>query len=424
MSDSAVSGDTVRETQMGEAAKEAKVSHPLTIPNYRWLFFTQVLAALSSAFYTIPFMWWAVEENSSGSLSASLGMVGAISSLVVAPWAGVLADRSAKKRIIQTSYLLDIVLMAIGAVLMASHQLQIWQAFALTASLSAVGNLRSPSSMALQPKLVPRHMYQRATAFSQLALTICSLASFSLAGSASAFLGTAYGFGVGIALLLFASLTLLPLKEPKIVRTEKPKNLGSSFLEGLRYVFKIPFLVSVVVVSNTLNLVLAPLSALSAPYIKSMDGNAAQLGMLTTAILAGQLSGLALMNIVKFRKPVSTLFIGTLFVALGIGGLAVAPNFYVALACLAVAGFSATLMNVQIQTLIQLIISQEVLGRVGGTMQALNAGVQPLGYALAGVLLSTMTPREIFAGMGILLAILSFLWVVRSVRQSILDARV
>jgi hypothetical protein len=178
-------------------------------------------------------------------------------------------------------------------------------------------------------------------------------------------------------------------------------------------------LVSVLVVSTLLNVILAPLGALAAPYVKSLGGNAAHLGLFSTALLAGQLIGLVLANFASERVPVAILMAGSLGIALGIGGLALAPSVYVAMGCLALGGLAAAVMNVQFEALLQLVVPEELMGRIAGAVEAVDSSVRPAGYAAVGLLLGVLSPREIFGVMGGLLLISSLAWLHPAVKSSL-----
>jgi MFS family permease len=407
----------------GETSDKQNIPHPLTIPNYRYLLLNRTFATLGSAFDTVPFMWWAVEKNASGALAASIGMVAAIATFAVAPWAGVIADKARKKPIMQLTYLIDVLLMVTAAALLILDTLTIWQAFMFTILGNVVGNLRMPAKDALVPAVIPKRMYQKGTAFSELILTIASLAAFPLAGAAVGLLGLGNGMLVGAGILILASLMLIPLKEPDTARASATLPMLASIAEGMRYILRSPFLVSLITIIALMNLVLAPMIVLMSTHINAMGGGATQLGLVMTATMIGQFSGLLLSNVVSVQRPLPIIFFSTVLIGIGVGGMAYASNFLLLYLGLGIIGFAAALINVQVSVLAQCVIVEEMRGRTSSVFATLNAALQPAIFAVIGVLLARVTPTQIFLWMGIALISSSLMWLTGSVRKSIAEAK-
>ena len=124
-----------------------------------------------------------------------------------------------------------------------------------------------------------------------------------------------------------------------------------------------------------------------------------------------------MMNFVKFNKVLQVVFLGSVGIALGLAGLAFAPTLPLAMCAMALAGVSASMINVQISTIFQNNIPPETLGRAYGLLSALTQGAQPLGYASAGFLLNVMPTRRIFLSMAGLLSLASLTWLRPTVRR-------
>ncbi|PZA06709.1 MULTISPECIES: MFS transporter [unclassified Meiothermus] len=395
------------------------MNHPLKNIDFRWLLASRVAGNLSLGFAEVPLMWWVLETTGQASLVATVALIGAIGALIAAPLGGVWADRGHKRHLIQFTYAADALVQLAMIWGIASGHLELWGVYVLVGLASLFGNLRSPALGALQPLLLEPNQYQQGNAVMSLATTLGMAASFALAGTATGFLGVAGALWVGLGLVVLAALLLIPIREPQVLSHTAHQQPARAMLEGLRFIRRTPVVFWIVVIAMLINLILAPFGALAAPYAKGLGGGAADYGLLTAALMVGQLAGLVMMNFIRMRNPFLTFLLGTWGLAGGVGLLAVAPHLIVALALLALFGVAASFMNVQAMTLAQQAIPKEMMGRVFGVLQGLNMGVQPLGLATTSGLLAVMGVRSIFAAMGALMLLASLAWFQRPVRSAL-----
>ncbi|MBS3966862.1 MAG: MFS transporter [Truepera sp.] len=405
--------------------------HPIRNPQYRLLLFTRLAANLSSGFFEIAIFWWVLETTGSGALIAIVALVGSLSYIVVAPWGGVLADRYSKKALGSWMYAIDGALTAAAGVLLMLGHLNLALALVLLAVTNTATALRGPALSALLPLILPKESYQQGNATMGLAVSLAGLSSFALAGVATAAFGPGGALLIGAGLILLAALFLVFLREPQVaaVKAEtkddseaseeaKPAQTGG-FREGLRVVWQSPLLLSVVLTVTVLNFIVAPLTVLLAPYADLLTAGAAGFGLLAAAPLVGQLLGLALMNLIRVTKPLAILIMGTVGVAVSLFGLAGAPTLAFAMAAMALGGFCAALMNVQLEVIVQTNVQPALMGRAYGLLSALSMGAQPGGYAVAGVLMAVWPIRMIFAVMAAPVLVMSLAWLRPTIRRQL-----
>lgn len=405
--------------------------HPIRDPQYRLLLLTRLAANLSSGFFEIAIFWWVLETTGSGALIATVALVGSLSYIVVAPWGGVLADRYSKKSLVAWMYVIDGTLTAAAGVLLMLGHLNLALALVLLALTNVATAFRGPALSALLPLILPKESYQQGNATMGLAVSLAGLSSFALAGVATAALGPGATLLIGAGLLLFATVFLVFLREPQVAAVKvgaedegdageeaKPAPTGG-FREGLQVVWQSPILFSVVLTVTVLNLIVAPLTVLLAPYAELLTVGAAGFGFLSAAPLVGQLLGLALMNVIRVARPLAVLVLGTLGVAVALIGLAGAPTLAFAMVAIALGGFCAALMNVQLEVIVQTNVQPTLMGRAYGLLSALSMGAQPGGFAVAGALMVVWPIRMIFMVMAALVFAMSFAWLRPAVRRQL-----
>jgi MFS transporter, DHA3 family, macrolide efflux protein len=398
--------------------------HPLKNRNFRLLFATRILANLTVGFFEIAVIWWLLEKTGNKSLVAYVALFGSLSFLLAAPLGGTLADRLPKKLLIHLTYGLDIVLALIGGFLL----LQGWLNPIVAIVLMCVNNLaaafRAPALQSLLPMILKPEQYQQANASMGLANNMANLASLAVAGVLVSWLGSGGTLFAQAVLLGLAALCLAFLHEPTLERkntTGKAPSVGSSMAEGFKTILGSPALIALVTTATLLNFIVSPLGVLMAPYAKELGANATAYGLLGAAVVAGQLLGLVIMNVVKVARPVRWMIGGTLGVSGALLILAVAPHYTIAALGLLLAGSCAALINVQLEVFIQKSVSRELLGRAYGVLGALSMSAQPAGFALAGVLLGFVSIPHLLMGMALLLALAATAWLRPQVQNSGID---
>jgi DHA3 family macrolide efflux protein-like MFS transporter len=397
------------------------MKHPLRNPNFRILFIAQFIDGLSIGFFTIPLYWWILTVDSSGSLIAVAALVGSLSHLVASPWGGVLADRMSKKYVVIISKAFDLMFAAwIGMLIYNYNELVslFWiLGFLIVSALASA--LRAPSLSALLPLLLSEAQYQRGNATIGMASQFASLSAFAVAGIATGMLGVAPTLFIGVSMLLLSTLLMVFLKEPAVPKTmpEAQASEGRpNLLAGFRLLGRAPLLLSLVLTATLLNFILSPFTVILAPYADRFSAGAQGFGSLAAAIVAGKLLGLGLMNIFSVRRPLRVFVWGTLGMALGLLGLALAGDLVFAMGVILLIGTCASMMGVQLTTVFQKNVPKELMGRAVGVMSALVMGAMPAGYAIAGALLAVASVQSIFFGMAVLTALASLVWLRPGVR--------
>jgi len=395
------------------------MNHPLHNRDFRWLLISRVLGNLSLGFAEVPLMWWVLEKTGQASLVATVALIGALGALVAAPLGGVWADVGHKKRQISLTLLADILIQGLLIWAVASHSLTLGGIYLLVGLSALFGNLRSPALGALLPLLLRVEQYQQGNAVMSLVVTVGMAASFAAAGAVTGWLGVSGALLVGLLLIALSILTLLPMREPKPLPTQKPVQPAGALAEGLGFVWRTPVVFWLMGMAMLLNLILAPIGPLLAPLAKLLGGSATQYGLLSTGFFVGELLGLVALNFIQVRNRFLTWMVGTWVLGGAVALLAWAPTLGLALGLLALFGVAASFMNVQAITLLQQVIPKEMMGRISGVLQGLNMGVQPLGLGASSALVGWLGLRNLFGVMGVLLMLVSLAFLQRPVRAAL-----
>lgn len=171
----------------------------LALPAFRRLWFAQLAAALGEALASIAMPLLAYAVSGSAQLLSLIFVVQLVPRVVLAPAAGVLADRVDRRRL-----MIGADLGRAALVLLLPLADRVWQ-IAVLATLVAVGNtLARPAELAAVPMVVPPGLLVQALSVSQVAISIVRILGPALGAALVGLTGTGPAF-VLQALCFFAS---------------------------------------------------------------------------------------------------------------------------------------------------------------------------------------------------------------------------
>jgi MFS family permease len=313
--------------------------------------------------------------------------------LVLAPFAGTLADRYSKRKVlIATQSFMATVGLVLG-VLDITGVVQVWHVYVLALLLGVGAACDAPARQSFVIEMVGRDDLANAVGLNSASFNLGrvigpAVAGFLivLAGTGPVFLINAASFGA----VIFALAKMRPAELMPVPRA--PRGRGQ-LLEGIRYVRERPDLVMVMVVVffvGTFGLNFQLTSALMATEIYGKG--AGEYGLLGTVVAIGSLSGALLAA--RRGRPRIRLIVASA-VAFGlveiVAGLM--PSYWTFVATLIPLGlFQMTMLNSANATM-QLAVDPAMRGRVMALYMAVLMGGTPIGSPLIGALAETFGAR-------------------------------
>jgi len=384
-------------------------SSVLAIPDFRQLWLGQAVSQLGDAIYFLIFMF--MVDRITGN-PAMVGYVGAIQSLpylLLGPYAGVIADRVDRRRVMLFADITSAILLGgLAAWLIVDPTPPIALVFVTAGSLSLVNVFFAPAKSAAIPRLVPTDRLMEANALSaatQNAMPILGLA----------FSGTVLGllFQVAEDWFFFAAVTANALtflvsagyiaRLPRIRpdRPDGPPQAWADTRDGFRYVRRHPILLSVLASSALMNLAISPFFVVYVVINRQwFDGQYSTLAAIDLAFFVGMVAT----SLYIGRHPVHRTGIAYL---LGLGGsglcivaMAFSPHFWPFLLWNLLCGFILPYAQVPLSTYLQLSVPDAFRGRVNAAVSMVSHGVVPVGAALAGMVLQRIGPVSMLLMIG------------------------
>jgi len=349
--------------------------------------------------------WLVIERWQSASYLGYLMASVALPTLVLSPIAGVVADRVDKVKLIQIAQLSLVLTNGIVAALIITGTIQFWHLLVVSMFSGAAFSFNMPGRQALVAMLVPRDRLMNAVALSTAAMNACRIIAPPLGGLLIVPLGIgpAYAISTGFYALAVLTTFALPSMPPERVS-------GFTFLEdfseGVRYMRRTPALLGLLVFGTVPMMFLMPYQTLL-PVFADDVWNVGEVGfgiLQGVSGVGGLIGALVIANLSSYPKKARLMLGGSLASAALLALFALSPSFVPALFFMAGLGFGTMVVMTVNNTAIQLMISDDMRGRVMSVMM-LSFGLMPLGALPAGVAADQIGAPPVVAAGGALFAV-------------------
>lgn len=352
----------------------------LSIGNYR-LLFTGILFASIGMWMQVLAQDWLVLTELTDHDATQVGIVTALQflpQLVLSPWAGLLADRVDRRRLLYLTQLSSAASALILGALVISGVVQLWHVYLMALALGAVSSLDGPARMTFVSQVVPKTHLANAVGLNAMAFHSARLVGPALAGFVIDWAGTGWVFVINAALYTVPPLTLLLMKASEFQpRVATPKAKGQ-IREGLAYVrqrpeIKMVFLAVAIVAGLGLNLQMT--SAFMATEVYSKQ--ASEYGILGSFIAVGGVLG-SLMAARRRAPRLRTVVLAAAGFGIAETALALAPTFEAFMVLAIPTGLMSLTMMTSANALVQLSADESIRGRVMSLYGMIFLGMNPI----------------------------------------------
>jgi MFS family permease len=313
----------------------------------------------------------------------SLGIINlavAIPMLVISPFGGVLADRVEKRNLIMVGQALLLVNELIVLALLVTNRLEFWHLFAVVFLMGCLFPFIMPARQSIVANIVGRQGLGNAMALQMSGMNAARVVGPVTAGLIISVAGVRWVYAVAVALYLLALLAMSRIDRAPPAPATGPRTVFGDIREGVRYV-RSDRPVRVLLLLSIVPMMLAmPFQALLVVFSEEVWHTGSRgLGILQGAAGVGGVLGSVIVAATgdiqrKLRVMMVSLlaFGGTLLL------FAMSPWFLLALPFVLLADVFANVFGTVNATAIQVLIPDEVRGRVMSLMM-MTFGLTPLG---------------------------------------------
>jgi MFS family permease len=397
--------------------------------NFRNLFFGQLISQVGDYFaflgisVVVATTMASTDAEATAVVSVVMIAVG-LPRLIFGILAGVFVDRWDRRRTMLVSDLIRPVLSLAMIPALLSHNLGAVCVVAFL--LSAVGTFFIPAKGAIIPNMVPAEQLTAANALIQTSSTLGFFIGPGLAGAAFALLGAGnawIAFVFDALSFLVSALAIWRIRLPQAATQAGPRTaddlraaaagsaLGRVAHElqvGLKALLLNRTIATLAFVFGLMMLGIGALNVLWVVFLRSAYGyGATELGwrfaLVDAAFFAGMiLAGVVVGNFMTNRAPKLFIVWGLIVGGLVLAPVGFAPDYWLVVGAWFLVGLAVAPIETGVSTLMQLVVPNSQLGRVGGGIAMVTETASITSMALAGVLGAVLGIPTVIAIAGVM----------------------
>src|SRR5215467_4823367 len=331
---------------------------------------------------------------------------------------GVVADRFERRKILLVSQYIQMASAGILTVLVGLGVVHVWQILCLSFVSGLAQAFGGPAYQALIPTLVDREDRPNAIALNSIQFNTAVTIGPALAGLALAKLGESWCFGLN-AMSFLAPIISLSMIHLQYLPAKTTESILASLKQGIRFVRSQGSMEALIVLAFLMTGLSMPMRTYIPVFVKDVFHRGPEtyvnlLSMMGIGSICGSLIVAGLGNIsYKGRLALSTL----ISLGAGIAGFSLSRWLPFSYGMLVLVGASMMAVFATVTSLVQLITTNEMRGRVMSVYNCAFRGGMPMGNLLSGWLVPMFTAPRVLGvnGFALILMALYFLLVQRRV---------
>lgn len=357
---------------------------------------------------------WLVLTELTNHSSSALGIVTGLQFLpflLLAPWAGMIADRYPKRRILaitQTSLALSS--LALG-LLVVTGSAELWMVYGIALLTGVATAVDNPARQTFVSEMVPRDRLANAVSLNSASFNAGRLVGPGVAGLTIAAFGTGWTLMLNTLTFVAVLLALVSMRRSELRPAPALARGKGAIREGVAYVRSRPDIQLVMVlvfVLGTFGMNFQITTALMAT--KEFGKGPEEYGLLGSVMAIGSLTA-ALLSARRAKPRLRILLVALVGFTISSGLAALAPTYALFALALVPVGLSALTALTTANAMVQLSVDPAMRGRVMALYMAIFMGGTPLGAPLIGWIGDVWGPRWTIAigtiAIGITLVVVS-----------------
>lgn len=376
--------------------------------NFRLFYAGQMISLTGSWMQSVAFSWLVLVLTNS---SFYLGLVGALQTLPVLLFSflgGVVADHTSKRRLLFITQATLMLLAAALGLLVKLEIVKIWDLCLIVFLSGTAMAFDIPVRQAFIVELVGKPDLPNAIALNSTLFNATRVAGPAVGGIIIAAVGMANCFYLNAVSFLAVLLALVLMKLPP-APTVPWKPFLRAWKELLDYLWERRELKLILALMTTVAVLAMPYYVLMPILARDVLGAGPRgFGLLMGASgLGAFLGGITLARRLQRRPPMPSFLAGQGLFLLGLMGLGVCGNYYIALLCVFISGFGMVTQLSTGNSLLQLNVPDALRGRMMSLFGLIVMGFAPMGSILYGGAAHYLGPGPAITGGSFLAALVA-----------------
>lgn len=371
----------------------------------------------------VAMSWLVYRLTGSALLLGVISFASQFPSFLMAPFAGALADRWSRYRMVVAAQALSMVQASVLAALVMTGVVTVAHLIVLAVLMGLINGVDVPARQALMVRLVrgPEDL-PNAIALNSSMFNAARLVGPAIAGVLIGLVGEGPVFvlnAVSYVAVLWALARLRVLREPG----QPAGSVLRSMAEGFSYALRSPPIRDLLVLLSVISLVGVPYVVLFPVFASDvLGGGAGTLGLLTSCAGLGSLVGaLTLASRRSVRGLGRVIAWGSAAFGLSLVGFALSRTTLLSCVLLVVSGSAMIVVTASTNTVLQTIVSEDMRGRIMSLYTMAFVGMTPLGGLAGGAIANRIgaPTAVVLGGLGCVAVSVWALWRLPALRRII-----
>ena len=321
---------------------------------------------------------------------------------------GVVADRMERRKVLLGSQYVQMATAVILTILVSTELVHVWHILCLSFISGFAQAFGGPAYQALIPTLVEKEDMPNAIALNSIQFNVAVMVGPALAGIALAKLGEQWCFGLN-ALSFLAPIVSLSVINARFLPVKTTESMFTSLKEGIKFTRKQSSMEALIVLAFCMTALAMPMRTYIPVFVKDIFRRGPETyGNLLSLMGLGSIVGsLGIASAGNMRRKGLVALTALLCLGGGISAFALSKSLPLSGAVLVLVGASMMAVFATVSSLVQLITTNEMRGRVMSVYNFAFRGGMPMGNLLSGWLVPAFTAPVVLSVNGFLLMLVA-----------------
>jgi predicted MFS family arabinose efflux permease len=386
--------------------------------DFRLMWFGACTSSIGTWMQIVAQGWLIYRLSHSAFLLALDQFLGGIPIFLFSLIGGVVADRVERRKILLISQYVQMFSATLLTILVSTGLVHVWHILCLSFISGFAQAFGGPAYQALIPMLVEKEDMPNAIALNSIQFNVAVMVGPALAGQTLAKLGEPWCFGLN-ALSFLAPVVSLSIISARFLPEKTTESMFSSLKEGIKFTRKQGSMEALIVLAFCMTALGMPMRTYIPVFVKDIFHRGPEtygnlLALMGLGSIFGSL-GIASAGNMQRKGLVALAALASL--GAGISAFALSKSLPVSGIVLVLVGASMMAVFATVSSLVQLITTNEMRGRVMSVYNFAFRGGMPMGNLLSGWLVPMFTAPVVLGVNGSLLILVAlyFLLVQRRV---------
>jgi MFS family permease len=388
--------------------------------DFRLMWFGACTSSIGTWMQIVAQGWLIYRLSHSARLLALDQVLGGLPIFLFSLMTGVIADRVERRKILLVSQYVQMFSAAVLTVLVATGAVHVWHILCLSFLSGTAQAFGAPAYSALIPTLVEKEDMPNAIALNAIQFNVAVMVGPALAGQALAKLGEKWCFGLN-ALSFLAPIISLSIITARFLPVKTTESMFTSLKEGIRFTRKQGSMEALIVLAFFMTALAMPMRTYIPVFVKDIFHRGPETfgNLLALMGLGSILGSLGIATAGNFRKKGLVALAALFSLGGGISAFALSQSLPFSRVALVLVGASMMAVFATVNSLVQLITTNEMRGRVMSVYNFAFRGGMPMGNLLSGWLVPIFTAPVVLGVNGLLLILVAlyFFFVQRRLAQ-------